>query len=78
MHVTEKKERLICSNRTVSWIDLLTAPIKYIDLVLQIKAGLQNSVDFSFFGMVQASYTTFTRMISQLLTLVLSNIRTTV
>ena len=64
-------DRSIYSNRTVSWVDLPTVLIEYVDLVLQNKADTQKSVDFSFFGMVQASYTTCTRMISQLLTLVL-------
>jgi len=45
-------------------VGLPTALIEYIDLVLQNKAGPQNRVDFSFFGMVQATYTTFTRMMS--------------
>ena len=34
-----KQHRSIYSNRTVSWIDLPTALIEYIDLVLQNKAG---------------------------------------
>ena len=41
------------SNRTVSWIDLLTALIEYIKF-LQNKA---DPFDFSFLGMVQAIYT---------------------
>jgi len=49
-------------------IDLPTALIEYIDLVLHSKAGFKTD---SFFGMVQATYTTFTRMISYLLILVL-------
>jgi len=40
-----KQKRLIYSNRTVSWIGLLTALLEYIDLVLQAN----NNVNFSFF-----------------------------
>ena len=34
-----KQKRSIYSNRTVSWIDLPTALLEYIDLVLQNIAG---------------------------------------
>ena len=50
MHAAEKS---IYSNRTVgaiSWIDLPTALLEYIDLVLQNKACPYNSVNFCFFN----------------------------
>ena len=50
------QKRLIYSNRTISWIDLLTALLEYIDLALLNIAVSLISVSLI---MVQASYTTY-------------------